>query len=277
MLNLFYPGLFPWPLEFLWFPHCDWVSRGYLHEPTPGEPAVFRVCWNSIFVQPGNMISVSFFRLFRVLRVVKLLSKGDGLRTLLYTFVKSFQALPWVAAFIAIIFFVYGVVGMQVRNIFHWFNSWPFFLFRSLGKLSQERALLSTSTTISRLSARWGQQSYATRWFWFRHFSSSFARRPGKVGKRSCLPVLPHRSLTASSYITLTLIQAAVCDPNSDQGDATGCGSNFSFFFFTSFILICGFLVLNLFIAVIMDNFDYLVQDRSILGPHHLVSIIFLK
>ena len=163
------------------------------------------------------------------------------------------------------------------KNIFHWFNSWPFFLFRSLGKLSQERALLSTSTTISRLSARWGQQSYATRWFWFRHFSSSFARRPGKVGKRSCLPVLPHRSLTASSYITLTLIQAAVCDPNSDQGDATGCGSNFSYFFFTSFILICGFLVLNLFIAVIMDNFDYLVQDRSILGPHHLVSIIFLK
>ena len=64
------------------------------------------------------MISVSFFRLFRVLRVVKLLSKGDGIRTLLYTFVKSFQALPWVAVFIAIIFFIYGVVGMQVRNIF---------------------------------------------------------------------------------------------------------------------------------------------------------------
>ena len=63
------------------------------------------------------MISVSFFRLFRVLRVVKLLSKGDGIRTLLFTFAKSFQALPWVAAFIAIIFFIYGVVGMQVRNI----------------------------------------------------------------------------------------------------------------------------------------------------------------
>ena len=62
------------------------------------------------------MISVSFFRLFRVLRVVKLLSKGEGIRTLLFTFVKSFQALPWVAAFIAIIFFIYGVVGMQVRN-----------------------------------------------------------------------------------------------------------------------------------------------------------------
>ena len=70
----------------------------------------------SVFVfQPGNdMISVSFFRLFRVMRLVKLLSKGEGIRTLLWTFIKSFQALPWVALLIILIFFIYGVVGMQV-------------------------------------------------------------------------------------------------------------------------------------------------------------------
>ena len=28
--------------------------------------------------------------------------------------------------------------------------------------------------------------------------------------------------------------------------------------------------MLNLFVAVIMDNFDYLTRDASILGPHHL-------
>ena len=28
--------------------------------------------------------------------------------------------------------------------------------------------------------------------------------------------------------------------------------------------------MLNLFVAVIMDNFDYLTRDWSILGPHHL-------
>ena len=32
--------------------------------------------------------------------------------------------------------------------------------------------------------------------------------------------------------------------------------------------------MLNLFIAVIMDNFDYLTRDSSILGPHHLDSYI---
>ena len=62
------------------------------------------------------MISVSFFRLFRVMRLVKLLSKGEGIRTLLWTFIKSFQALPWVALLIILIFFIYGVVGMQVGH-----------------------------------------------------------------------------------------------------------------------------------------------------------------
>jgi hypothetical protein len=40
--------------------------------------------------------------------------QGEGIRTLLWTFIKSFQALPWVALLIALIFFIYGVVGMQV-------------------------------------------------------------------------------------------------------------------------------------------------------------------
>jgi voltage-dependent calcium channel L type alpha-1D len=39
----------------------------------------------------GNIISINFFRLFRVMRLVKLLSKGESIRTLLWTFMKSFQ------------------------------------------------------------------------------------------------------------------------------------------------------------------------------------------
>ena len=47
-------------------------------------------------------------------RLVKLLNKDEGIRTLLWTFLKSFQALPWVAVLIALVFFIYGVVGMQI-------------------------------------------------------------------------------------------------------------------------------------------------------------------
>ena len=39
-------------------------------------------------------MSITFFRLFRVMRLVKLLSKGEGIRTLLWTFIKSFQVTP---------------------------------------------------------------------------------------------------------------------------------------------------------------------------------------
>ena len=54
------------------------------------------------------------------------------------------------------------------------------------------------------------------------------------------------------------------------------CGSNFTYPFFVSFIFLCSFLMLNLFVAVIMDNFDYLTRDWSILGPHHLGEFVHL-
>ena len=81
----------------------------------PKRKRTFQIGFFLGSLQPGgNMISINFFRLFRVMRLVKLLSKGEGIRTLLWTFIKSFQALPWVAILIALIFFIYGVVGMQV-------------------------------------------------------------------------------------------------------------------------------------------------------------------
>ena len=40
--------------------------------------------------------------------------------------------------------------------------------------------------------------------------------------------------------------------------------------------IISSFLILNLFVAVIMDNFDYLTRDWSILGPHHLDEFVRL-
>nr|AAO83841.1 voltage-dependent non-L-type calcium channel alpha-1 subunit isoform A [Lymnaea stagnalis] len=66
------------------------------------------------------------------------------------------------------------------------------------------------------------------------------------------------------------------CDPESIRDDdppdmaESGCGTNIAYMYFVSFIFLCSFLMLNLFVAVIMDNFDYLTRDSSILGPHHL-------
>ena len=68
----------------------------------------------------------------------------------------------------------------------------------------------------------------------------------------------------------------AVCAPESDGDHSVPCGTNFSFMYFISFYVLCAFLIMNLFVAVIMDNFDYLTRDWSILGPHHLDEFVRL-
>ena len=44
-----------------------------------------------VFLQSEQMFAFGFFRLFRALRLVKLLNQGSGIKTLLWTFIKSFQ------------------------------------------------------------------------------------------------------------------------------------------------------------------------------------------
>lgn len=51
------------------------------------------------------------------MRLVKLLSRSEGIRTLIWTFIKSFQALPYVALLILMLFFIYAIIGMQVLAI----------------------------------------------------------------------------------------------------------------------------------------------------------------
>lgn len=63
--------------------------------------------------------SVNFFRLFRVMRLVKLLGKKERIKTLLWTFIKSFQALPYVGLLIVMLFFVYAVRSVIILILVH--------------------------------------------------------------------------------------------------------------------------------------------------------------
>ncbi len=53
-------------------------------------------------------------------------------------------------------------------------------------------------------------------------------------------------------------------------GAKRGCGNDMAYGYFVSFIFFCSFIMLNIVVAVIMDSFDYLTRDSSILGSHHL-------
>ncbi|MEQ2292519.1 Voltage-dependent L-type calcium channel subunit alpha-1C [Ameca splendens] len=171
-------------------------------------------------------ISITFFRLFRVMRLVKLLSRGEGIRTLLWTFIKSFQALPYVALLIVMLFFIYAVIGMQM-----------------FGKIA-----LRDHTQINR--------------------NNNFQTFPQAV-------LLLFRCATGEAWqeIMLACSPNRPCEKGSTNENSTtheDCGSQFAIIYFVSFYMLCAFLIINLFVAVIMDNFDYLTRDWSILGPHHL-------
>ena len=87
------------------------------------------------------------------------------------------------------------------------------------------------------------------------------------------------RSATGEAWqeIMLSCVQSAdaLCDEKSENKGEL-CGTNIAYPYFISFFVVCSFLILNLFVAVIMDNFDYLTRDWSILGPHHLDEFVRL-
>ncbi|XP_051767877.1 calcium channel, voltage-dependent, P/Q type, alpha 1A subunit, b isoform X4 [Ctenopharyngodon idella] len=169
-----------------------------------------------------SFINLSFLRLFRAARLIKLLRQGETIRILLWTFVQSFKALPYVCLLIAILFFIYAIIGMQ--------------LFGNL-KLDDETAVNVHNN--------------------FRTFIMAL--------------MLLFRSATGEAWheIMLACLGGKDCDEKSGN-EGPECGSNFAYAYFVSFIFLCSFLMLNLFVAVIMDNFEYLTRDSSILGPHHL-------
>uniref|UniRef100_A0A8C7ZJ38 Voltage-dependent P/Q-type calcium channel subunit alpha-1A n=1 Tax=Oryzias sinensis TaxID=183150 RepID=A0A8C7ZJ38_9TELE len=162
-----------------------------------------------------NFINLSFLRLFRAARLIKLLRQGETIRILLWTFVQSFKALPYVCLLIAMLFFIYAIIGMQVSN--------PCFNFEVI--------------------------------IYKKHTFSLFLQ-----------------SATGEAWheIMLACLGEQKCDPESGNEGKKECGSTFAYTYFVSFIFLCSFLMLNLFVAVIMDNFEYLTRDSSILGPHHL-------
>ncbi|XP_049884619.1 voltage-dependent calcium channel type A subunit alpha-1 isoform X9 [Pectinophora gossypiella] len=174
-----------------------------------------------------NTFNVGFLRLFRAARLIKLLRQGYTIRILLWTFVQSFKALPYVCLLIAMLFFIYAIIGMQV-----------------FGNIE-----LSADNDINRHNN-------------FRSFIQGL--------------MLLFRCATGESWpnIMLACLKPAKCDKAAGKSSNEVCGSTLAYAYFVSFIFFCSFLMLNLFVAVIMDNFDYLTRDSSILGAHHLDEFV---
>ncbi|KAF5404516.1 hypothetical protein PHET_02097 [Paragonimus heterotremus] len=338
----------------------------------------------------SKFISINFFRLFRVMRLAKLLNRGEGIRTLLWTFVKSFQALPYVALLITMLFFIYAVIGMQMfgkislhnensainrNNHFQTFPQSLLVLFRSAtGEAWQEIMLSCVNEPTVKCDRHSDSELKAIRAFLERfsappsdnteftlttlHTSShpennlpnislnsgvipnvtvievtnrsvvnnqnhmieinpvnlpppymgnwmnqlplseqtfrTFHPKSGRVPRESSTKPTEEKTndtedssenlqklslrnpSTGPVYYDERVISIVKLEELGYPGPTTVCGSNFAYPFFISFYMVCSFLIINLFVAVIMDNFDYLTRDWSILGPHHLDEFVRL-
>ncbi|XP_078326071.1 voltage-dependent calcium channel type A subunit alpha-1-like isoform X3 [Crassostrea virginica] len=175
-----------------------------------------------------SSFNVGVFRLFRAARLIKLLRQGYTIRLLLWTFLQSFKALPYVCLLILMLFFIYAIIGMQV-----------------FGNIK-----LDSQTDINRHNN-------------FRNFLYAL--------------MLLFRCATGENWqaIMIACLSGRPCDPESGLDPPKTCGSSaIAYVYFVSFMFFSSFLMLNLFVAVIMDNFDYLTRDSSILGPHHLDEFV---
>lgn len=84
--------------------------------------AYFKDSWNTFdfitvigsIIDASPFYNVGFLRLFRAARLIKLLRRSDSIRILLFTFVQSIKALPYVMMLMMMLFFIYAIVGMQL-------------------------------------------------------------------------------------------------------------------------------------------------------------------
>ena len=93
-----------------------------------------------------------------------------------------------------------------------------------------------------------------------------------------------NNSSTIFSTTATILAHSSTISPNSSITSTNSpfaalnqtimCGNDFAYAYFTIFVLLAMCLFLNLFIAVIMDHFEYLTRNESILGSHHLEDCV---
>ncbi|XP_046661373.1 sodium channel protein 60E-like [Homalodisca vitripennis] len=156
-------------------------------------------------------------RVFRIGRILRLIKAAKGIRKLLFALVVSLPALFNIGALLALITFIYAIIGMSV-----------------FGHVKQQRALddMVNFTTFGR-----------SMQLLFRLMTSA--------GWNDVLESL--------------MIQPPDCDPTFNDQPNGNCGHPLlAITYFTSFIIISYMIVINMYIAIILENFNQAHQEEEI-------------
>ncbi|XP_044735668.1 sodium channel protein 60E [Chrysoperla carnea] len=156
-------------------------------------------------------------RVFRIGRILRLIKAAKGIRKLLFALVVSLPALFNIGALLALITFIYAIIGMSV-----------------FGHVKQQGALDDMVN--------------------FETFGRSMQ--------------LLFRLMTSAGWndvLESLMIQPPHCDPHFNNQTNGDCGYPLlAITYFTSFIIISYMIVINMYIAIILENFNQAHQEEEI-------------
>lgn len=156
-------------------------------------------------------------RVFRIGRILRLIKAAKGIRKLLFALVVSLPALFNIGALLALITFIYAIIGMSV-----------------FGHVKQQGALDDMVN--------------------FETFGRSMQ--------------LLFRLMTSAGWndvLESLMIQPPNCNPTYNNQPNGDCGSPLlAITYFTSFIIISYMIVINMYIAIILENFNQAHQEEEI-------------
>ena len=198
------------------------------------------------FAAGPEIPAVNVFRVFRFARIFRLIPKAKGLQRLFRTLYFSMPALGNVGSVLALFFFIYAVMGMSLFGTVKFQGT--------LNRHANFRNFFSSMLVLFRMTT-------GESWNGIMHDT---------MIKTACVEVLRWELLTSCSDAT--------CDTYVDQGDPildslesdvdyiNRCGvfPIITVIYFCTFVVLCAFLLLNLVIAIIIDNFEDVNDEFAI-------------
>ena len=189
---------------------------------------------------------LAILRVFRVVRVLRLVKRAKGLQTLLQTLVFSLPALFNVASVLFLFFFIYAVMGMNL-----------FGMVRAGEVLGRHAHFQNFPDAMAALF----RSATGERWNGIMHDCMTTSE---------CVEILTTKgAYVAGTYVDLDEVDDLKASPtffvaDEDYVDRCTPDVGVTVFYFVSFILLCGFVMLNLVIAVILDNFESYSQSFAL-------------
>lgn len=202
----------------------------------------------------GHLPIISLIRVFRVARIFRLIPKAKGLRTLFQTLVYSISALANVGSVLFLFFFIFAVMGMTLfGTIRH-------------GEHLNRHANFETFPQALLLLFR---MATGEAWNGIMHDCMD----PGDCIflKEDFFPVNGGK-LTAGSYFSRgdSLLDEI---PSSLLVNQCSPPNIAVVMYFVVFVVVCAFILLNLVIAVILDNFQSSSQNEAMpVSKGHLIQ-----